>query len=169
MNKSMLPNLFTFANLSFGMLAILLTLTDSHTLAAIMIACAGFVDRYDGKIARKFNASSPIGKELDSLADLVSFGAAPAVLSWSTFLSSYGIIGYIITILFPIAGAYRLARYNVTEFEDVFMGVPITIAGGIIALDIIIATQVVEHNIISSGLMLLLSYLMISKVKIQKR
>lgn len=169
MNKNMVPNLFTFANLSFGMLAILLTLTANHTLAAVMIACAAFVDRYDGRVARKFNASSAIGKELDSLADLVSFGAAPAVLSWSTYLSSYGIIGYIITILFPIAGAYRLARYNVTEFQNVFTGIPITIAGALIALDIIITTQVVKHSIISSVLMLLLSYLMISKIKIQKR
>jgi CDP-diacylglycerol---serine O-phosphatidyltransferase len=169
MNKSMIPNAFTFLNLACGMLSILSTFTSDYKVAAFLIILAGIIDRYDGRVARKFNAESPIGKELDSLADLVSFGAAPAVLSWGVFLNSYGIIGYILTIIFPIAGAYRLARYNVTSFSNVFMGVPITIAGGLIALDIIINETVVKHYLISAAFMLLLSYLMISKISIKKR
>jgi CDP-diacylglycerol--serine O-phosphatidyltransferase len=169
MNKNIVPNLFTFANLSCGMLSILFTLTDNYTISALLIILAAIIDRYDGRVARKIDASSPLGKELDSLADLISFGAAPAVLSWSTFLSSFGIIGYIVTILFPIAGAYRLARFNVTVFNNVFMGLPITIAGAIAALDNLIAVNFAKHSIISSVLMLTLSYLMVSKIAIKKR
>jgi CDP-diacylglycerol---serine O-phosphatidyltransferase len=169
MNKSMIPNIFTFINLACGMLSILSTLTSNYITAAVLIILAGIIDRYDGMVARKFNAESPLGKELDSLADLVSFGAAPAVLSWGVFLNSYGLIGYIITILFPIAGAYRLARYNVTTFSNVFMGVPITIAGGLMALDIIISETLIKHYLVSAIFMLLLSYFMISKISIKKR
>ncbi|QCX34620.1 CDP-diacylglycerol--serine O-phosphatidyltransferase [Caloramator sp. E03] len=169
MNYKLLPSIFTFLNLSFGMLSILFTLTNNTKLAALMIIISAFVDRYDGKIARKFDAVTLFGKELDSLSDLISFGAAPAILCWSLFLSNFGIIGYIITILFPIAGAYRLARFNVTQFNNVYMGVPITVAGGIIALDCLLNIFILEHNLISTILMLILSFLMVSKVKIQKR
>lgn len=164
----MIPNLLTFSNLTFGMLSILFTLTGNPRLSVIMIICSVLVDRYDGKIARKFSAVSPLGKELDSLADLVSFGAAPAVLCWSLFLNTYGIIGYIITIVYPIAGAYRLARFNVTQFNNVYMGVPITVAGGIIALDCLLNLLWIKHNVVSIVLIVLLSYLMVSKIKIKK-
>lgn len=167
MNKNMIPNLFTFANLSCGILAILFTLTDKPVAAAIFIVTAALIDRYDGRVARKFDASSPLGKELDSLADLVSFGAAPAVLAWGTFLNNFGFIGYLITIIYPICGAYRLARFNVSSFNNVFTGVPITVAGAIAAIDIIIFSFM-PHRIISSILLLLLSYLMVSNVEFKK-
>ncbi|TDT60891.1 CDP-diacylglycerol--serine O-phosphatidyltransferase [Fonticella tunisiensis] len=168
MRRSMIPNFLTFLNLSFGMLSILLTLTDKPNMAALMIVCAALVDRYDGRIARLFNAESPLGKELDSLADLVSFGAAPAVLTWNTFLKNFGIIGYIIAIIFPISGAFRLARYNVTKFENVFTGVPITMAGSLMAFDNLIAYYYKEHSIVSIAFMLILSCLMVSKLKVKK-
>jgi CDP-diacylglycerol---serine O-phosphatidyltransferase len=171
MKKSMIPNGLTFLNLSCGILAILFTLTDRPDVSAILIIIAGLIDRYDGRIARFFDAESPLGKELDSLADLVSFGAAPSILGWSLFLSNlsnFEIIGYIIAILFPIAGAFRLARYNVTEFNDVFTGIPITAAGSLMALDSLITVFYVKHYLISSALMLFLSYMMVSKFKFKK-
>jgi len=170
-NKSYIPNLFTFCNLSFGMLSILFTLTGNTKTAAIMIIIAAIIDRYDGKIARLVNASSLLGKELDSLADLVSFGAAPAILSWSIFLMNYGILGYIISIIFPIAGAYRLARFNVSKCTGVFTGVPITIAGSVLALinlTIISSSSNLYSNIIGVIFILLLSYLMVSTFKFKK-
>lgn len=169
MIKKMIPNMFTFMNLAFGMMSILLTLTGNEKSAALMILCAAFVDRYDGKIARKINVESELGKELDSLCDLISFGAAPAVLCWSTFLSAYGPIGYVISILFPIAGAYRLARFNVAEIKGIFIGVPITIAGSIMAVDILISLMLVSHDMISTLLMVLLASLMVSSIKLKKR
>ncbi len=168
MIKNFIPNMFTFANLSFGMLSIMFAFSGNSKLAAIMILCAAFIDRYDGRIARKICAESPMGKELDSLADLVSFGAAPALLSWIVFLQGFNVIGYIIAILFPITGAFRLARYNVTEADNIFSGVPITVAGSIMAIDMLIALMYRNHILISTLLILLLSYLMVSKIKIRK-
>lgn len=168
MNKNAIPNIFTFINLTFGMLSIMFTFTDNMSLSATMILCAAFIDRYDGRIARHINAESILGKELDSLADLISFGAAPAILSWSIFLIDYGVLGYIITILFPIAGAFRLARYNVSQFNNVFAGIPITIAGSLLAIYDLISLNIAQHNSISLAIILLLSYLMISKIKIKK-
>jgi CDP-diacylglycerol---serine O-phosphatidyltransferase len=168
MFKKMIPNMFTFLNLTFGMMSILLTLTDNIKLAALMILCAAFVDRYDGVIARKLTVESALGKELDSLCDLISFGAAPAVLCWIVFLSHYGVIGYIVSILFPIAGAYRLARFNVAESKNVFIGVPITVAGAGMALIVLLSSISSFPDFASTLVMLLLSYLMISKFKFKK-
>lgn len=168
MNKNAIPNIFTFINLTFGMLSIMFIFTNNLSLSAIMILCAAFVDRYDGRIARRINAESILGKELDSLADLISFGAAPAILSWSIFLINYGIIGYIITILFPIAGAFRLARYNVSTFNNVFSGIPITIAGSLLALYNLVSIHFIQYNVISLVIIILLSFLMVSNIKIKK-
>lgn len=168
MNKNSIPNIFTFINLTFGMLSIMFAFTNNLNLSAMMVLCAALVDRYDGRIARLINAESMIGKELDSLADLISFGAAPAILSWSIFLIDYGVFGYILTILFPIAGAFRLARYNVTQFNNVFSGMPITIAGSLLAIYNLISLNVIHYEIISLIVILLLSYLMVSKMKIKK-
>ncbi|CDF57573.1 CDP-diacylglycerol--serine O-phosphatidyltransferase [Thermobrachium celere] len=167
MKKEFIPNLFTFANLSFGMISIMFTFNNNLRLAALMIILAALLDRYDGRIARKIGVSSELGKELDSLADLVSFGAAPAILSWQSFLINFGIIGYIITLLFPIAGAFRLARFNVTQFNNVFTGVPITVAGSVVALDNIIGLYK-PHPIISTIIFIVFAYLMVSKIKIKK-
>lgn len=166
--KKMIPNICTFANLAFGMMSILLTLTGNEKSAAVMILCAAFVDRYDGIIARKINVESDLGKELDSLCDLISFGAAPAVLCWSTFLSNYGVIGYIVSILFPIAGAYRLARFNISESKGIFIGIPITVAGAALALDNLISLTIISHDIVSTIIMIALSYLMVSKFRFKK-
>lgn len=166
--KNSIPNIFTFINLTFGMLSIMFAITNNLSLSAIMILCAAFVDRYDGRIARRIHAESIIGKELDSLADLVSFGAAPAILSWSIFLINYGIVGYIITIAFPIAGAFRLARYNVSTFNNVFSGMPITIAGSLLAIYNLASIHLIRESIISLAIIMLLSYLMISNIKIKK-
>jgi CDP-diacylglycerol--serine O-phosphatidyltransferase len=153
------------------MLSILFTLTGNTKTAVLMVIIAALIDRYDGKIARLVNASSPLGKELDSLADLISFGAAPAILSWSNFLIDYGIFGYIISIVFPIAGAYRLARFNVSQCTNTFTGVPITIAGSVLAIInfILMSITSIEYtSIIEIAFILLLSYLMISNYKFKK-
>lgn len=167
MKKDMIPNLFTFANLSLGMISIMLTFNGNLKLAGLMIILAALLDRYDGRVARAIGVSSPLGKELDSLADLVSFGAAPAILSWQCFLINFGLIGYIITLLFPIAGAFRLARFNVSQFNNVFTGVPITVAGAVVALDNIIAVSY-SHNIISTVIFIVFAYLMVSTIQIKK-
>ena len=96
MRKSCVPNIFTFINLSFGILSIIETHNGNYRLASIFIIAAALVDRYDGRIARFLQVSSDLGKELDSLADLVSFGVAPSILVFLLFdLNSYGPFGII--------------------------------------------------------------------------
>lgn len=170
MNKSYIPNSFTFGNLAFGILSILFTMDEKYHLAAFAVIAAALLDRYDGRIARKFNASSKLGVELDSLADLISFGVAPSILGWALFLNDYGIIGYIVVCAFPICGAYRLARFNVSaaEFNNVFMGIPITIAGFVMVLDYLVFIYWREHGIISTIFLVVLAYLMVSKVQFKK-
>ncbi len=100
-----------------------------------MILLSVLLDSLDGKVARKFSVSSDFGKQLDSLCDLVSFGVAPALLAYKVFLyehlSYYGIF---IAAVFTLCGAVRLARFNVLDISTYFVGVPITFAGGLMAL-----------------------------------
>lgn len=172
MKKSWIPNAFTFINLSFGILAILATLENNYILSSAYIILAALVDRYDGRVARFLNVSSDLGKELDSLADLVSFGVAPSILVFLFFnlkdLYPAGILGIIILLLFPICGAFRLARYNATTFEGVFTGVPITVAGSFIALFVLLTQKINIPTIIPILLMFLCSYCMVSNIKLKK-
>ncbi|PPA69139.1 CDP-diacylglycerol--serine O-phosphatidyltransferase [Jeotgalibacillus proteolyticus] len=136
MIKRNIPNLFTLSNLLFGFLSIGLVLQKDYQNASIMILAGMMLDSLDGRLARKLGVESTFGKELDSLADIVTFGVAPAVLIYSTAFSEFGILGMLISGLFPVFGAIRLARFNVDKTPDnkYFTGVPITAAGGLIAL-----------------------------------
>lgn len=169
MAKSSVPNIFTFANLACGIMSIIMTFQPNYRWACLFIIIAGLIDRYDGRVARFLQVSSDLGKELDSLADLVSFGVAPSILVFSMYnFTHFGIIGYLLVIIFPIAGAYRLARYNTTTFNNVFMGVPITIAGVFLAFYSLITINFNSNPSLPVILVLLLSYLMISKLQIKK-
>ncbi|WP_024614809.1 CDP-diacylglycerol--serine O-phosphatidyltransferase [Clostridium sp. Ade.TY] len=175
MKKSCIPNVFTFINLSCGVLSLLSTFEGKYVQASILVLLAGLVDRYDGRVARYLNVSSELGKELDSLADLVSFGVAPSILIYTLFnfkdLGPFGIIGYAILLAFPICGAFRLARYNASTFDGVFTGIPITIVGCVMALFAIISFYIKIENInifIPVILMILGSYLMVSTLKLKK-
>ena len=172
MRKSCIPNIFTFINLSCGVLSILSVLNSNYFLAAVYILIAGLVDRYDGRVARFLGVSSDLGKELDSLADLVSFGVAPSVLTYMIFdfqsLGPNGILGLILLLLFPICGAYRLARYNTAQFDGSFTGVPITIAGCFMALYNLFTFNKAVSFTVPVLLMLIGSYLMVSKIRLKK-
>lgn len=178
--KGNLPNVLTLINLSLGVVAILLSVGDSDNVnylfyASLFVLVAALTDRLDGKVARMLGASSELGKELDSLSDLISFGVAPIIIAWKISFAAIGIPGYLLAIIFPIAGAYRLARYNVTAFDNVFRGMPITIAGAFLTIDSIYNIFAVQNHrftnmnsIFTALLIILLSYLMISKIKIKK-
>ncbi len=105
--------------------------------AAILILIGMMLDSMDGRIARMLRVQSDLGKELDSLADIVTFGVAPAMMAYYSYFSIYGIIGMAISGLFPLFGAYRLARFNINAVKSslkYFTGVPITAGGGILTL-----------------------------------
>lgn len=159
--KFIIPQLVTFTNLSLGVIAII---TSNFKLAAILIIVAAIIDRMDGKIARKFDAVSDFGKELDSLSDLISFGVAPAVVIWKAGLSVMGFWGYVLILIFVIAGAFRLARFNVINLQGSFMGMPITIAGALLAFSLFFRLD----NAVYAVIMLVLSFLMVSKFKFKK-
>lgn len=178
--KATLPNILTLINLSMGMLAILFAVSSSTDAgrmipASLLVLVAAFTDRYDGKIARKLNVDSELGKQLDSLSDLISFGVAPSIIAWKVSFIPLGFFGYILALVFPIAGAYRLARYNVTTFDEFFRGLPITIAGAFLSM-INLYYAYVEinrkltciHIAIAVVIVLLLSWLMVSKFKLKK-
>ena len=172
MKKSCLPNIFTFINLGCGVLSLLETHRGNYVMASIFILIAGLVDRYDGRIARYLQVSSELGKEWDSLADLVSFGVAPSLLLYICFnlnnLDPYGILGLVLLISLPICGAFRLARYNISTFDGVFTGVPITIVGCFLALFTLISYYVIPPVFFVVILMILGSYLMIIKFHLKK-
>lgn len=142
-------------------------------LSSSFILISALFDRYDGRIARYFGVDNTLGKELDSLADVISFGVAPSVLTFYICnLISYPLIGYIITILMPMAGAYRLARYNAFDFNGVFTGVPITVVGCFMALYYLIYTfskaEIMINVFVIAIIICINSYLMISNIKLKK-
>ncbi|MEY7999205.1 CDP-diacylglycerol--serine O-phosphatidyltransferase [Clostridium sp. Mt-5] len=167
--KSTVPNAFTLGNLSFGIMSLMMSFEENYVWAGLFILLACLADRYDGRVARFLNVSSDLGKELDSLADSVSFGVAPSVLAFNLYnFSSMGLLGYILVLLLPICGAYRLARFNVTEFDGEFFGIPITFAGMFMALYCLITIRHPLPQEATILLIIVLSYLMVCKHRFKK-
>jgi CDP-diacylglycerol--serine O-phosphatidyltransferase len=167
----MIPSIFTLANLLFGFLALIWVIERNFTLAAAMILLSVLMDSLDGKVARRLSVSSDFGKELDSLSDLVSFGVAPAILTYQAILQPHQ-IGYIkyfglgISVVFALCGAIRLARFNMLNITTYFVGVPITFAGGFMALLIFLRAMLPWYIYPIS--MVILAFLMVSTFKVPK-
>lgn len=159
-----LPSMFTIGNLFLGIVSLILAFNQQFGYAAIMVIIGMFLDGVDGRVARMLNAQSEFGKELDSLSDLISFGVAPAFIMYMVVLNQLGVAGVLLTALFPICGALRLARFNTQPAPpNYFVGLPITAAGGILAT-FALYENVFDRWMLVVG-MLLLSYLMVSSVK----
>ncbi|MGM8215874.1 CDP-diacylglycerol--serine O-phosphatidyltransferase [Bacillaceae bacterium W0354] len=165
--KQQIPNFITLGNLYCGFLSIGYAAVGQYSNAAILVLIGMMLDSMDGRVARMLKAESPIGKQLDSLADIVTFGVAPCYLVYYTIFFQNGLLGFAVAGLFPLFGAYRLARFNVTpddENMDYFTGVPITAAGGILALLTLFNTHI--PNIVTTVIFTALCFLMVSKIKI---
>jgi len=167
-----LPNLFTMGNLFCGFFAIISVFKGNFQLAATAIIIANVFDIIDGKAARLMHATSRFGMEFDSLADLISFGVAPALLAFIWGLSGYGRFGWLAAFLFLACGALRLARYNVqvdTVAKGFFNGLPIPAAASVIAAVVMIFYRLGGSGTARNVMVLLLTYvlafLMVSKVK----
>lgn len=160
-----LPSMFTIANLFLGILAIILIFDNKTDLAAMMVILAMVTDGLDGQVARALKVQSEFGKELDSLSDVISFGVAPAFIMYVVAFQDIGVLGWIITAIFPICGALRLARFNVLTVKKTgyFIGLPIPAAGGVLA------TLALFHNNVSTSILIgstvVLALLMISTIK----
>jgi CDP-diacylglycerol--serine O-phosphatidyltransferase len=130
--KNAVPSVATIGSLMFGVMAIMFLFDDRFFLAAILILFGSILDVLDGQLATRLDAISDVGKELDSLADMVTFGVAPAIMIYRLMLF-VGVampVAMASTLLFVLAGAYRLARYNTlpSDRRAYFKGLPIPAA-----------------------------------------
>jgi CDP-diacylglycerol---serine O-phosphatidyltransferase len=127
-SRSIIPNFFTVLNVFFGFVSMLLSVQGHFRIAAMYIFFSAVCDTLDGLMARLTRSESEFGVELDSLADVVSFGVAPSFLFYQLFLRGYGPLGTTIAACQLVFGAIRLARFNVQLVgfsKDYFVGLPI--------------------------------------------
>ena len=175
-----LPNAFTVSSIFCGLYAILeATHPSASSLhmyqAALAIFLAGFFDMFDGRVARMTRTQSDFGVQMDSLADVISFGVAPAVLVYKWGLQDLGLWGRVIAFSFAACGAIRLARFNVLEARGegskrYFIGLPIPIAATMLISLVIAQTRSFEDAPVQAhgavlALVGVLSYLMVSNVR----
>ena len=137
--RMILPNMLTLIGVCIGLTSIRFALDGRFEFAIIAIIFAALIDGLDGRIARLIKGTSKVGKELDSLTDMISFGVAPAFIMYFWKLNSLGRFGWLLCLVFVICVALRLARFNVNSNQEpswrdnFFEGVP-SPAGGILVL-----------------------------------
>ena len=140
-----LPNLFTLAALFGGFYAIVMAMNNKFELAAVGVFCAMVLDSLDGRVARMTNTQSAFGEQMDSLSDMVSFGAAPALIAYEWALRGLGRWGWIAAFVYCACAALRLARFNVnTGVVDkrFFQGLPSPAAAALVAGFIWLMTEI---------------------------
>ena len=172
--RVILPNMLTLIGVCIGLTSIRFALDEKFELAIIAIIFAALIDGLDGRIARLIKGTSKVGKELDSLTDMISFGVAPAFIMYFWKLNSLGRFGWLVCLIYVICVALRLARFNVNSSEEpswkdnFFEGVP-SPAGGILVLTPLIFSLSgldvfnINYNIIVPTFFILTSLLLISK------
>ncbi|MEA3331120.1 MAG: CDP-diacylglycerol--serine O-phosphatidyltransferase [Campylobacterota bacterium] len=166
-----LPNLFTAASIFSGIFSMVSAVNGEFSKAAWLILLSLILDGLDGRVARLTNTCSRFGVEFDSLADIVAFGVAPALLIYLFIGSEFGRFGVVVSALFVIFGAVRLARFNVmtTQTEpSVFIGVPIPTAAVFISLLVLLFQKYgvkADYGIIIMILSILVSFLMVSNIR----
>ena len=161
-----MPDMLTLTNAIFGMLSIFCAINNRFKLAALLIIIAVLFDFFDGFIARALKKESTLGKDLDSLSDLVSFGIAPALITF-LLIQSTSLLLFILTItcciLFVVAGIIRLARFNTINSTSTYEGMPITINGLIFPLLLLAGLKtILPYYLVISAI------LMISSFKLKK-
>src|SRR5262245_37015002 len=166
-----LPTLFTVGNLFCGYLSLWSSIRGTFDLSAYLIIAAGILDALHGRIARMTHSPSAFGEQYDSMADLVSFGVAPAVLAYSWGLADFHRLGWMASFLFVICGSMRLARFNIqTKVVDkrFFVGLPIPAGAATIVTFVLAPPDRLVARVWMAGLLLLtvvVSYLMISTIR----
>lgn len=156
--KKMLPNLFTLGNLLSGFVAILLISKEQFEISVLLIVVGLVCDFLDGYCARILDATSEFGKELDSLADLITFGVAPATLAYVVSLHEVHVFGAACCLFYVCCSALRLARFNVEQSHmTVFVGMPTPVAA---VLSILLAVYL--HPLVAMLGIVLIGILMVS-------
>ena len=173
--RVILPNILTLIGVCIGLSSIKFALDSKYEIAIIAIIFAALIDGLDGRIARLIKGTSKVGKELDSLTDVISFGVAPAFIMYFWSLNNLGKFGWLLCLIYVVCVALRLARFNVHSNEEAswkdnfFEGVP-SPAGGIIVLMPLIYSLSelkflnINYNFVVPVFFISVSLLLISKV-----
>lgn len=164
--KNQSANLLTLGNLSLGGFAIITSIRGELNLSVLLIFIAALLDRFDGMTARKLNIESELGEQLDSMSDIISFGVAPAILLYQGILFEFGAPGAFFIIFYIACGAFRLARFNISDNNGYFTGLPITAAGCIATLSFLTIPYFYPQFFLF--LIIILSLLMISTFRLKK-
>ena len=172
--RMILPNMLTLIGVCIGLTSIRFALSEEFHLAIIAIVIAAVIDGLDGRIARLIRGTSKVGKELDSLTDMISFGVAPAFIMYFWKLNTFGRFGWLLCLIYVICVALRLARFNINSNQETswrdnfFEGVP-SPAGGILVLTPLIVSLSgfdffpINYDIIVPVFFIGTSFLLISK------
>ena len=173
--KSLLPNALTILGVCLGISSIKFAIDLNYSMAVIAIGFAAILDTLDGRVARLIKGTSKVGKELDSLTDVISFGVAPGFIMYFWSLNEIGKFGWMFVLVYAVCCALRLARFNLTEIDEnetwkinFFEGVPSPAAAGLVLLPLILnlsgLIEFQNYSILSSIAILTTSILMVSKI-----
>ena len=173
--RSLLPNTLTIFSVCLGLSSIKFALDTNYAMAIIAIGFAAILDTLDGRVARLIKGTSKVGKELDSLTDVISFGVAPGFILYFWVLNEIGKFGWMFVLIYTVCCALRLARFNLTVIEEnatwkinFFEGVPSPAAAGLVLLPLILnlsgLIQFENYTVLSSISILVTSILMVSKL-----
>lgn len=172
----MIPNILTLLALCAGMTAIRFALEELWENALLAILVAAILDALDGRVARILKGTSKFGAELDSLADFLNFGVAPAIVLYLWTMKDAGQIGWILTLLFSICCVLRLARFNTGVDEpdappwayNFFTGVPAPAGGGLVLLPMLLSSSVgggfFRQPLVTGLFMVVVAGLMVSRI-----
>ena len=172
--RSLLPNALTIFGVCLGLSSIKFALDANYSMAVIAIGFAAILDTLDGRVARLIKGTSKVGKELDSLTDVISFGVAPGFIMYFWSLNQMGKFGWMVVLIYSVCCALRLARFNLTVIEEsdswkvnFFEGVPSPAAAGLVLLPLILnlsdLIQIQNYTTLSFSAILITSFLMVSK------
>ena len=173
--RVILPNMFTLVGVCIGLSSIKFAFAEKFTLSIIAIIVAAIIDGLDGRIARLIQGTSKVGKELDSLTDVISFGVAPAFIMYFWKLNELGRVGWLICLIYVVCVALRLARFNVNSGEEpswrdnFFEGIPSPAGGVIVLMPLIYSLSDIQilninYDFFVPILFVIVSILLISKV-----
>ena len=172
--KSILQTALTILGVCLGLSSIKFAIDLNYSMAIIAIGFAAILDTLDGRVARLIKGTSKVGKELDSLTDVISFGVAPGFIMYFWALNEIGKFGWLFVLIYTVCCALRLARFNLTTIDEneswkinFFEGVPSPAGAGLVLLPLILSLsgliQFENYAILSSVTILITSILMVSK------
>ena len=173
--RVILPNILTLIGVCIGLTSIKFAFDGRFELSVIAVIVAAIIDGLDGRIARLIKGTSKVGKELDSLTDVISFGVAPAFIMYFWALAETGRLGWLISLIYVVCVALRLARFNVSSNEEsswkdnFFEGIPSPAGGVLVLMPLILSISEfkflnLNYQIIVPIMFIIISILLISKI-----